>query len=127
MKSLQLWLVCEEEATFTQGTDIRTEFREVFRQPCFERREFRIEPGLPFQETCTVAVPATAMHSFHSPHNAVRWQLVVQGEAEGWPGFARGFPIVVYPGDATAHVEIGSQVARQAQQAPDLATAGVRA
>src|SRR5205823_11581157 len=100
IRSLQLWLVCEEEATFTQGTDIRTEVREVYREMCFERCDFRIEPAAPFAAACSVAVPASAMHSFQSAHNTVRWKLVVRGEAEMWPDFERGFPIVVYPGDS---------------------------
>jgi hypothetical protein len=128
MKSLAVWLVCEEEATFTQGTDIRTEAREVFRQMCFERRDFRIEPAIPFTETCNIAVPATAMHSFQAAHNLVRWKLVVRGEAETWPLFERGFPIVVYPGEATMQVEVGSHVSRNALKPPALAAAaGVRA
>jgi hypothetical protein len=128
IQSLQLWLVCEEEATFTQGTDIRTEVREVYRQSCFERCDFRIEPTIPFTETCTVSVPASAMHSFQSAHNVVRWKLVVRGDAESWPRFERGFPIVVYPGEATMHVEIGSQVTHHALKTPALPAAdGVRA
>ncbi len=129
MRSFQVWLVCEEEATFTQGTDIRTEAREVFRQLCFEKREFRIEPGIPFAGTCKIPVPETAMHSFQSAHNLVRWKLVVRGEAETWPLFERGFPIVVYPGDATMQLEVGSHVMRNALKAPALAAAaaGVRA
>jgi hypothetical protein len=123
MRSLAVWLVCEEEATFTQGTDIRTEAREVFRQMCFERRDFRIEPGIPFTDTCNIAVPATAMHSFQSAHNLVRWKLVVRGEAETWPLFERGFPIVVYPGETTMQLEVGSHVTRNALKTPALAAA----
>jgi len=118
MKVLRLCLVCEEEATFTQGTDIRTEVREVSREVCFERRDFRIEPGAPVSNSCTVTVPAAAMHSFQSPHNAVRWKLIVEGEAENWPPLERGFPVVVFPGAATMHVDLGSQVARHALKAP---------
>src|SRR5262249_34950389 len=118
IRSLQLWLVCEEEATFTQGTDIRTEAREVYRQSCFERRDFRIEPGMPFTESCRVTVPAAAMHSFQSPHNVVRWKLIVLGEPEGWPNFERGFPIVVFPGEATMQVEVGRHVTWNALKAP---------
>lgn len=99
--SLQLWLVCEEETTFSQGTDIRTETRTVFAQMIFERGNFRIEPAAPFQQTASVTIPPTAMHSFHTQHNAIRWMLSVRGQAAGWPGFERGFPIVVYPGEAT--------------------------
>jgi hypothetical protein len=129
MKSLELWLVCEEEATFTQGTDIRTEVREVSRQRCFERRDFQIEAGAPFQDRAAVAVPRTAMHSFISPHNAVRWKLIARGEAEGWPAFERGFPLVVYPGEATQQVEVAGHVARAALAPlhPPAPAAGVRA
>jgi hypothetical protein len=129
MKSLELWLVCEEEATFTQGTDIRTEVREVSRQQCLSRSDFRIEAGVPFQEQAAVAVPRAAMHSFISPHNAVRWKLVVRGEAEGWPAFERGFPLVVYPGETTQQVEVAGRALRAALAPPHPPTpaAGVRA
>jgi hypothetical protein len=129
MKCLELWLVCEEEATFTQGTDIRTEIREVSRQLCFERRDFKIEAGAPFEDRCVVSVPAAAMHSFHSPHNAVRWKLVARGDAAGWPAFERGFPLVVYPGHATQQVEVAGRVARAAltPPLPPAPAAGVRA
>lgn len=118
VKVLQLWLVCEEEATYHQGTDIRTERREVASHRLFEQCDFEITPALPFQASCDVPVPASAMHSFHSQHHTIRWKLVVRGEAEGWPAFERGFPVVVYPGEATMHLELGSNVARAAQRPP---------
>jgi hypothetical protein len=123
MRSLQVWLICEEEATFTQGTDIRTEIREVFRQSCFERCNFAIETGQPFSGTCQISVPLSAMHSFQSAHNVVRWKLVVRGEAEKWPVFERGFPVVIYPGDTTMQVEVGSRVAQQALMTPETPVA----
>ncbi len=129
MRLLQVWLICEEEATFTQGTDIRTETREVDRRTCFERRDFEIELGKPFSAECRIAVPAHAMHSFQSPHNVVRWKIVVRGEAERWPTLERGFPVVVYPGESTMQIELGSRVARQALMpvAPPAAVAGAGA
>src|SRR5262245_36845912 len=128
MKSLQVWLVCEEEATFTQGTDIRAEVREVHRELCFEQRDFRIEPAAPFSQICRVQVPLAAMHSFQSAHNVVRWKLVIRGEAQRWPPFERGFPIVVYPGQATVQAEFGSLVAVSALRPPAAPiAAGVRA
>jgi hypothetical protein len=114
MRSLEVWLICEEEATFTQGTDIRTETREVYRQSCFERQHFTIETNEPFSDVCHIVVPLSAMHSFQSAHNVVRWKLVVRGEAEKWPVFQRGFPVVVYPGETTMQIEVGSRVARHA-------------
>src|SRR5262245_24669206 len=128
MGSLQLWLVCEEEATFTQGTDIRTEVREVYRQLCYQRRDFRVEPAAPFRGECSVVVPLAAMHSFQSRHNAVRWRLVLHGAADGWPEFVRGFPVVVYPGESTMQIEVAGRSLQQAWQAPVTPAApGVRA
>jgi len=109
----EVCLVCEEEATYHQGTDIRTEVREVFRRVVFEHGNFLIEPSQPFQCAFSVAIPADAMHSFQGQHNGVHWRLVVRGSAEGWPEFRRAFPLVVYPGDATSHVHLGSHLARQ--------------
>lgn len=97
MKFLQLQLVCEEEVTYHQGTDVRHETRAVFELPIFRQTNFAIEPQLPFEKSMEFSIPAEAMHSFQSGHNAVNWKLVVAGEAEQWPSFVRSFPIIVYP------------------------------
>ena len=122
VKSLELWLVCEEEATYRQGTDIRTEVRRVFEQQLWSHRDFRIEPIEPFQAAAALPLPATAMHSFHSDHNSVNWQLVVRGEVAHWPPFERGFSLVVYPGEATLRVEVSANVARNALRPQHSAT-----
>jgi hypothetical protein len=125
----EVCLVCEEEATYHQGTDCRTEVREVFRQVVFEQTDFLIEPSQPFQCSFMLPIPADVMHSFQGAHNSVQWRLVVRGSAEGWPEFRRAFPLVVYPGAATLQVQIGSQQARQSllPMSPIVGGAGVRA
>jgi len=112
MKALEVSLICEEEATFMQGTDIRTEVREVYRHQCAAWSDFRIEPPTPFTSTCGIPLPATVMHSFQSPHNVVRWRLIVRGEPQNWPIFERGFPLVVYPGEATMQLEAETRADR---------------
>ena len=97
VKSLRLLLVCEEEATYRQGTDTRTERRSVHEQLVYACENFEIMPELPYEHRLRLSVPSDAMHSFQSEHNAVHWQLVVQGEVEKWPDYQRMFPIVVYP------------------------------
>jgi hypothetical protein len=64
-----------------------------------------------------VEIPADAMHSFTSAHNAVRWRLVVQGTPDRWPMFSRTFPVVVLPAGALAaappeQVAAGREAAR---------------
>ena len=97
MRSLALSLVCEEAATYRQGTDLRTETKLVFDRQIFRKTDFHIAPGLPFEHQCAVEIPADAAHSFQSEHNAINWKLVVRGEADAWPPFERAFPVIVHP------------------------------
>jgi hypothetical protein len=96
--SFAIYLECEEEATYRQGTDTRTDRCTVSQLQIFRRENFEIEPGTPFEASCRFTVPETAMHSFKGDHNEVRWKLVARGKTAGWPDFQRSFPIVVYPG-----------------------------
>lgn len=97
LRLLEMNLVCAEEATYHQGTDIRTENRVVAEQNVFRRESVRIEPGMPFEIREALRVPEQAMHSFQSGHNAVHWKLVVRAEPESGPCFVRSFPVIVYP------------------------------
>ncbi|MGE0758426.1 MAG: hypothetical protein AB7F89_02205 [Pirellulaceae bacterium] len=98
---LRMSLVCEEEATYQQGTDIRTESQTVHEQVVFSRGPVRIEPAVPFEQKVTLRIPSHAMHSFQSGHNAVRWRIVVKAEPEKWPMFVRSFPVLVHPADGS--------------------------
>ena len=102
MRRLEVCLVCLEEATFRQGTDIRSERHIVHLLPMSCHRDFRIEPARPFEHQCKLLVPADAMHTFVTKNNAVHWRVVVHGEAEAWPPFERSFPVIVHPHAAPA-------------------------
>jgi hypothetical protein len=97
LKALAVNLVCEEAATYRQGTDIRTEQRRVFDRQICRQTNFRITPGIPFEYEFELQMPDGAMHTFQSEHNSIDWMLVVHGEAEAWPPFERCFPVLVYP------------------------------
>jgi hypothetical protein len=97
MNSLEVWLACDEKATYRQGTDTRTETRRVYEQRCFVREGFAIHQGLPFESRCQIRVPEDAMHSFHANHNEVIWRLIVKGKVVGWRDYERVFQIVVKP------------------------------
>jgi hypothetical protein len=102
VRSLEVSLVCEEQATYRQGTNTRTETREVVRQQVFRREQFEIRHGLPFETECLLEVPAGAMHSFQASHNGIEWKLVVRGDIARWPDFERSFLIVIHPGNGQA-------------------------
>jgi hypothetical protein len=102
MQALEVWLACDEKATYRQGTDTRTETRRVYLERCFVRQDFQIHQGLPFESRWQLSMPDGAMHSFHSEHNEVNWKLVVRGSVAGWPDYERVFQIVVNPGNGHA-------------------------
>jgi hypothetical protein len=97
MPRLRLLLVCDEEATFQQGTNTRCERRRVFEQELVGRENVAVDPSGPFELEHELLVPAGAMHSFRAAHNEVAWRLVVEGSAEGWAEFQRTFPVVIHP------------------------------
>ncbi|MEM0926813.1 MAG: hypothetical protein AAGJ83_12305, partial [Planctomycetota bacterium] len=97
LRSLSVRAVCEEETVYRQGTDVRVERYEVFTQELCSTRDVRVDPRGPWEQQFTVDLPANVMHSFVGSNNAVRWKIVVSGEARPWPSFCRSFPVVVHP------------------------------
>jgi hypothetical protein len=94
---LEVNLICIELASYQQGTDVRSESAIAWRERVLRCERFRIDDDQPFQRKCLVTIPVAAMHSVSCPSNEIRWNIVVRGEAEGWPEFERSFPIVVFP------------------------------
>ncbi len=94
---LRILLVCEEEATYRQGTNTRTAAERVFEREVFRREGFEIHPETPFETQLTLEIPEGAMHSFRSDHNQIHWKLVVAGEMARRRGFERSFTLHVHP------------------------------
>ncbi len=94
---LALAIEVEEQATFRQGTDTRIERKVVWQRPLESWRNVEAAPGTRFEGRSLLELPATAMHSFASEHNAVSWRVVVRGRAARWPEFSRSFPVIVHP------------------------------
>ena len=97
LRLLDVCLICQEEATFNQGTDILTEQATVFNQRLMRCRGIRITPGKPFESEFEFSIPAEAMHSFKSLNNRIQWMIVVSAQAKKWPQLNRVFTISVHP------------------------------
>ena len=67
MKSLQVVLRCEEQATYRQGTDTRTETRCVLESPVLAEHDFEILPAKPFESQCRVRIPESSRCTRSSP------------------------------------------------------------
>lgn len=91
-----LFLVCEEEAVFSQGTNLRSERRRV-REQTIGIQEAPARQGDAFAWETAFTIPAEAMHSLQTVHNAVAWSLVVHADIKGWPPIERWFTVVVHP------------------------------
>lgn len=95
VKRLRVVLVCDEEATYRQGTDARTATRRVYDHEIYCREMLNGQPGLQLQ--AELEIPASAMHSFRSEHNKVSWKLIVSGEVARLGEFERSFLLHIYP------------------------------
>ena len=98
LRSIKLSLVCEEQATYRQGTDMRFESHRAFKQEIsvLDRHYLQSDQGL--EHEFNFSIPESAMHSFRSEHNQVQWKLVAQIKPESLPRFKRSFLIIVHPG-----------------------------
>jgi hypothetical protein len=97
VRTFRVMLVCEEIAMYRQGTDARTETREVHREQLFRQANFEIRGGMPFECEVDLNVHGGAMHSFAAAHNEIAWKIVVEGDPTGWPPFKRAFPVIICP------------------------------
>lgn len=75
---LELRLVCDEEVSFSDGTDTREEVSRVYDEGVFRVEDIEILPSQAFQYECSLRVPEAAMHSFVAAHNAVTWKLIAR-------------------------------------------------
>lgn len=97
LKWFEMLLICDEEATFHQGTDVRTEAQCVVHRQLVRLEELSIDSGTPFEHLCDLEIPAEVMHSFRGKYNAIHWKLVVRGSGWRWQKFDRSFPLVILP------------------------------
>lgn len=97
IQSLDILLVCDEEATFCQGTDTVVDTKRVCELMILHSEGLQIQPGVPYESRSTFRVPIGAMHSFKASYNCVNWKLMVRGKVARWPDYERAFPVVVHP------------------------------
>jgi hypothetical protein len=99
LSHLQVELVCEELAMFSQGTDSRQWNECVHRERIGRWKRIDVNPGQPFTAEFQLAISPHAMHTFVATHNQVRWWFVVCGTMRRGSRFERRFPIDIQPPD----------------------------
>jgi hypothetical protein len=98
-RRLRVAVVCEEEASYTEGTTTRKETKRVYEQQLASEEDLDVGRREPFRVRGSFHPPPAAMHSFKGTHNEVRWLVRVEGEAERlFPlKFAHDFRLEVRP------------------------------
>ncbi len=97
LNALTVSLVCEEIATYRQGTTTRNETYRVFENELIQQEGIEVRREFPFEADGSLSIPEAAMHSFEGGHNKVVWKILVKGDVARWPDFERSFPLVVLP------------------------------
>jgi hypothetical protein len=104
-------LRCEEEATYQQGTDTRTDNHVVSTDVVAEFEPDR-NSGPPKVTRFTFTVPEDAMHSFYAGHNRVEWRLEVERH------FPRAEPVIDKGVFQVLPVELLTAVVEERLKAP---------
>ena len=97
LQLLEVELICEEQVTYNQGTDIRTETAVVFENRIFRQRGVVLNAGRAFETELEFELPESAMHSFNSTNNRVQWKIIITAKPKNWPRLTRTFRILVFP------------------------------
>jgi len=97
LENLDVTLLCEEEATYRQGTNTITDTEAVFCEQVFSQSEIIMEPGQSYQEHCRLRIPASGMHSFQGLNNSISWKVSVYARVARRPDYTRHFSVVVVP------------------------------
>jgi hypothetical protein len=93
VERLRIYLEGREEATYTRGTDTRTDkvvFATIDLVHATSRADFR-------SGQARISIPANTMPTFEAPHNKILWTIQVRGEIARWPDVIDEFPIRILP------------------------------
>jgi hypothetical protein len=97
-------LRCEERATYTVGTDTKTDKHVLHTLPVFEEEMITVARARPWSRRVRVRIPEGPC-SFKSDKNEVAWLLVLAADIASWPDYEEAFELRVVPrvmpGDAS--------------------------
>lgn len=96
LQDCRVELVFRESATYTQGTDTRTDTHELV-ESYFDGPAGSFEAGSEVRRDGEFQIPADAMHSFAAQHNKLEWFVRVHVDIQEWPDMIELFDLTVVP------------------------------
>jgi len=95
-QSLTIQLIFRESATYTRGTDTRTDKHDTV-LGSFEDSGGRFERGEIFSHDCSFTIPDNAMHTFVADKNKLQWFVSIHIDILNWPDLHEEYEIFVLP------------------------------
>ena len=89
-------LLFRESASYTQGTDTRTDTHEVVKE-FYELPIGEMEAGKSIEGQTDFIIPEDGMHTFKQKNNSLEWFLRVRLNAMEWPDLEDEFVLHVQP------------------------------
>jgi hypothetical protein len=96
LQDCRIELVFRESATYTQGTDTRTDTHELV-EGFFDGPVGQFEAGAEVRRDGTLQIPADAMHTFEARNNKLQWFVRVHVDIQEWPDMVEMFDLTVLP------------------------------
>ncbi len=96
VRGIQLALVMRETAHHGSGKNSHTyHHEEPIAQQDHPGQSFEAGETLAFSQP--IAIPKSAMHTFHAMNNSIDWKLNVKVDIAGWPDYQDFFELAVQP------------------------------
>jgi len=89
-------LVFRESATYTQGTDTRTDTYEQVLES-FDGPAGHFAAGQTARQDGSMTIPETGMHTFIAQNNKLQWFVRVNVDVQGWPNMIEEYELTVSP------------------------------
>lgn len=97
VEQITIKLVFREAATYTQGTDTRTDRYDHIEDE-FSLPGKSYQAGEKIQQSFSLRIPQGGMHSFDAANNKLQWFVAVHVSVRGWPDMQEDFEVTVLPG-----------------------------
>jgi hypothetical protein len=96
LQDCRVELVFRESATYTQGTDTRTDTHDKV-MSFFDGPAGSFEAGSEVRRDGNFQIPVDAMHSFESQNNKLQWLVRVHVDVQEWPDMIEAYDLTVLP------------------------------
>ncbi len=97
LNGVQLRLICQEQATYRQGTSTHTVTHDALSESFEVLGEGNLDRMKPLMAKTEMQIPFDAMHSFSSDRNEIKWLIECHVDIPSWPDHKTVYALNVLP------------------------------